>query len=75
MIKRLTKHGNSAALVIDRSILELLKIDQDTPLELSTDGNVLIVSPIRDEERRRKFKEALEETNRKYGRALKRLAE
>jgi antitoxin MazE len=75
MIKRLTKHGNSTALEIDRSILELLKISQDTPLELSTDGNVLIVSPVRDEERQRKFREALEETNRKYGRALKRLAE
>ncbi len=75
MIKRLTKHGNSTALVIDRSILELLKIDRDTPLELSTDGNVLIVAPVRDDERRRQFSDALEETNRKYGRALKRLAE
>ena len=27
MVKRLTKHGNSLALVIDRPILDLLKID------------------------------------------------
>lgn len=74
MIKRLTKHGNSLALVIDRSVLELLKIDNDTPLEVSTDGNVLIVSPVRDEARAARFREALENTNRKYGRALKRLA-
>lgn len=75
MIKKLTRHGNSLALVIDRSILDLLKIDNDTPVEVSTDGNVLIISPVRDEARIAKFKEALVKTNRKYGRALKRLAE
>lgn len=75
MIKKLTKHGNSMALVIDRSVLDLLNISDDTPLEVSTDGNVLIVAPVRDEERAARFREALDKTNRKYGRALKRLAE
>ncbi len=75
MIKKLTKHGNSMALVIDRGVLDLLKINDDTPLEISTDGNVLIVSPVRDEERATKFKNALAQVNRKYGRTLKRLAE
>ena len=41
VIKRLTNHGNSLALVIDRPVLDLLKIDGDTPLEVSTDGQVL----------------------------------
>jgi len=40
MIKRLAKHGNSLALVIDRAILDLLKIDLETPLDISTDGQV-----------------------------------
>ncbi len=75
MVKRLTKHGNSLALVIDRPILELLKIDADTPLEISTDGQVLVVCPVRDAEHQKKFENALEKVNRKYGRALKRLAE
>jgi len=75
MIKRLTKHGNSLALVIDRPILELLKIDANTPLEISTDGQVLVVSPVRDAGQQKKFEKALEKVNRKYGRALKRLAE
>jgi len=56
-------------------VLDLLKIDNDTPVEISTDGNVLIVAPVRDEARAAKFREALERTNRKYGRALKKLAE
>ncbi|MCG6947155.1 MAG: AbrB/MazE/SpoVT family DNA-binding domain-containing protein [Deltaproteobacteria bacterium] len=75
MIKRLTKHGNSLALVIDRAILDLLKIDVETPLDISTDGQVLIISPVQDEERREQFKKSLDSTNKKYGRMLKRLAE
>jgi len=75
MIKNLTKHGNSLALVIDRAVLDLLKIDADTPLDISTDGQVLIVSPVRDTERQKKFKKALETTNRRYGKALKKLAD
>ena len=75
MIKKLAKHGNSLALVVDRAVLDLLDIDADTPLEISTDGQVLIVSPVRDAKRRKEFQKALDTANRKYGRALKRLAE
>ncbi len=75
MIKKLSKHGNSLALVIDRPILDLLGIDEGTPLEVSTDGQALVVAPVTDEGRRKKFEEALASTNRRYGKALKRLAE
>ena len=75
MIKKLTKHGNSMALVIERSVLDLLKIDNETPLDISTDGQVLVISPVRDKQRRKRFEEALKQANRKYGRALKRLAD
>jgi antitoxin component of MazEF toxin-antitoxin module len=75
MTKNLIKHGNSWALVIDRPILDLLQIDPDTPLELSTNGDVLVISPQRDEKRRKRFQSALKEINQKYGNALKRLAE
>ena len=75
MIKKLCKHGNSLALVIDRSILDLLKIDENTPLEVSTDGQALIVAPVRDEAHRKRFEAARESTNERYGDVLKRLAE
>ena len=75
MIKKLSKHGNSLAVVIDRPVLDLLKIDVDTPLEISTDGQVLVISPVRDKRHRDKFQRALESANKKYGRALRRLAE
>jgi len=74
MIKKLTKHGNSLALVIDKGVLDLLNIDDKTPLDISTDGKILLISPVRDEKRKRQFEEALTKVNKKYGRALKRLA-
>ena len=74
-VKKLTRHGNSLALVIDRAILDLLKIDADTPLEISTDGQVLVISPATNQEHREKFSRALASANRRYGRALKHLAE
>ena len=63
------------ALVIDRAVLDLLKIDIDTPLDISTDGQVLVISPVRDKDRKKRFEKALRSTNQKYGGALKRLAE
>jgi len=75
MVKKLTKHGNSLALVIDKGVLDLLKIDADTPLDISTDGNVLMVSPVRDENRRKAIAKSLEKMDRQYGRMLKRLAD
>jgi antitoxin component of MazEF toxin-antitoxin module len=75
MIKRLTRHGNSLALVIDRGVLDLLEIDADTPLSIRTDGKCLVITPVTDETRQKKFRAALEEGNRRYGKALRRLAD
>jgi len=74
MIKKLTRHGNSLALVLDKGVIELLNIDAETPLEISTDGSLLLITPVRDEEQRRRFKVALEQANAKYALSLKRLA-
>ena len=75
MLKKLTKHGNSLALVIDRPILDLLKIDPETPLDVSTDGKRLIVAPAEDSARRKKFDAAQESAHKRYGKAFKKLAE
>ena len=75
MVKKLTKHGNSLALIINRAVLDLLDINDDTPLDITTDGQVLVVTPVRDEARRERFNNALRSANKKYGRALKHLAE
>lgn len=75
MVKTLTKHGNSYALVIDKPILDLLKIQPDSPLEITTDGRVLTISLANPEERRERIAQALEQVNAKHGKVLKRLAE
>jgi antitoxin component of MazEF toxin-antitoxin module len=46
VIKQLTKIGNSMGVIIERPILDLLKIDRDTPLEIRTDGVSLIIRPV-----------------------------
>ena len=74
MTKRLVRHGNSAALILDRPILELLNVTMDTPLEITTDGRSLVISPTiahsEDE-----FRTSLERINRTFAPTLRRLAE
>mgnify|MGYP000670661328 FL=1 len=75
MTKRLTKHGNSWALVIDRPVLELLGAGPDTPFEIITDGRCLVLTPVRPLAEEKKFEKALETVHRRFGRAMKKLAE
>jgi antitoxin component of MazEF toxin-antitoxin module len=75
MIKTLTKHGNSLALVIEKPVLELIGADADTQFDISTDGQVLILAPVRSTSRRSVFKAALDKVNARYPKALKKLAE
>lgn len=74
--KKLTKHGNSYALVIERAILELLGIDDKTLLQISTpDGVTIVVTPVKSKAEKKRFSESVKKVNKKYGRTLKRLAE
>jgi len=75
LVKKLTRHGNSLALVIDRPILDLLKIDPETPLDVSTDGRQLIIAPAKPSARREKFEAAQRWAHKRYAKAFKKLAE
>jgi len=75
MRKHLTRSGNSLALVIDKSLLEALEIDADTELELSTDGDVLVVTPVRDRRRSKRTADLVAEAHDQYGGVFRRLAE
>jgi len=74
MVKTLTKHGNSYALVIDKPILELLRVDPSTPFEIVTDGQCLVLTPVRDPDAQARFDDALKRVHKRFGRAMKRLA-
>lgn len=76
MPKKLVRHGNSRAIVIDKAILELLKIDDDTELEFTTDGLSLMITPVTDEAARRaRLDAALARIDERYPETLRRLAE
>jgi antitoxin component of MazEF toxin-antitoxin module len=75
MIKKLIQHGNSAALVIDKPIMEMLHITSETSFELSTDGKNIILSPQNIISQENNILESLEKINKKYGKVLKRLGE
>jgi antitoxin component of MazEF toxin-antitoxin module len=75
MITKLSRHGEHAVLILEQEILDQLNIDVETPLNVETEGEMLIIFPIRDAEHRQKFQEALDRTNRTYNRMLQRLAE
>jgi antitoxin component of MazEF toxin-antitoxin module len=74
IIKRLTRQGNSAALVIDKQLLDLLDFNQDTELKITVSGRQLIVEPLTDRERAARFKEISNRDLRKNGELYRRLA-
>ena len=75
MVKKLVPHGDGLALVLDGPILDLLKIDGDTPIEISADGGRLVLTPQNGQAREEELKSVLKKINDKYGPALKRLAD
>ena len=75
MMKKLIKHGNSLALVIEKPVLDLLGAGPETSFDITTDGHALVLVPIKDAKRQKPFKSALSKVNEKYSGTLKNLAE
>ena len=75
MRKKLTKTGNSLVLVLDKPLLDRVGIEASTPLEVSTDGQVIVISPVRARRRTARLKRVVEEVHRRYSGAFRRLAE
>jgi antitoxin component of MazEF toxin-antitoxin module len=75
MVKKLIKHGNSLALVIDKPVLELIRATADTPFEIVSDGRSLVLTPVLDPEEEKKFEDALTMVHKRFGKAMKKLAE
>ncbi|MBI5503828.1 MAG: AbrB/MazE/SpoVT family DNA-binding domain-containing protein [Deltaproteobacteria bacterium] len=46
-IKKLSAVGNSLGFTIDRPILELLNITKDAAVDVKTNGEALIIRPVR----------------------------
>jgi antitoxin MazE len=74
MIKRLQAIGNSSGLIIDRPILDLLNITAETQLEVSTDGERLIITPLRAKSRKARVAEAQANTLAKHADTFRKLS-
>lgn len=74
LTKKLARHGNSRALVIEKPILDLLGIDDNTTLQLHTDGESLILTPVTVEERRTAIRATGQKFAKKFPRAMQVLA-
>jgi antitoxin MazE len=76
MQKRLVRHGNSRAIVIDKAILDLLGIDDGTDLRITTNGTSLTITPASaGVTRRARLDDALDRIEARYPNTLDRLAE
>lgn len=54
----------------------MLQITADTPLELTTNGDAILIRPIRrDKRRQRQLQASLDKINQKFGADLERLAQ
>lgn len=74
MRKRLSAVGNSLGILIEKPILELLHIDKETELELSTDGERLILAPIRPDGHRLRINASTKRALASHKKLLEKLA-
>lgn len=74
MVKRLTRSGNSVALVLEKGLLEAAHLEEGAEVEVSTNGEVIIVSPVRDKKRQAKFRAAHDAVKKQFAGAFARLA-
>ncbi|MCX6644961.1 MAG: AbrB/MazE/SpoVT family DNA-binding domain-containing protein [bacterium] len=70
-IKNISRIGNSNGIIIEKRVLDILDIDEETPLKFTTDGTSLVITPLR---RHRSLQEILFKNFIKYGETLRDLA-
>lgn len=73
MVKHLIRHGNSAAIILDKPILELLNVKMETPLEITTDGKSIIISPMIEKDAESSLLKSLKKVNKKHSDTLRKL--
>ncbi len=74
MIKKLQKHGNSMALLIEKPMMEALGIREDTPLQININGQSLVVTPADVGLGKDRVMKSVAKMRRRYSSTLKRLA-
>ena len=68
-------HWPAEVLGIGSGQVRAIGIDADTQLEISTDGDVIVISPVRPAKRTARLKRILDDLDREHAGAFRRLAE
>ena len=75
MMKRLTKHGNSRAIVVDKAILEAAGISEDAIFQISVNPSGGLVIRSVEENVTEVFRENFAKMNKKYKKLMQNLAD
>ena len=74
MVKKLTRSGNSSALILDRTLMDLLEIEPDSEVKVTVEGRKLVIEPLTDEERATRFEKIVQKTGKRNAELFRRLA-
>lgn len=74
MVKKLTRTGNSVAVVLDKAILDAAGLDEDATVEVSTDGHVIVIAPLKSKKDADRLRLAEDWAHETYAGAFERLA-
>jgi antitoxin component of MazEF toxin-antitoxin module len=74
MTRTLQRHGNSVALVFDRTILDALHMTADTPVHITLHGGSLVITPADTGVPAQELGEAMARLRPRYRRMLENLA-
>ncbi len=75
MIKRLIKHGNSRAIVVDKALLEAAGIAEDALFQVSINPNGGLVIQSVEGDKKDIVIESFKKLNKKYSALMQRLAD
>jgi antitoxin component of MazEF toxin-antitoxin module len=75
MIKRLIKHGNSRAIVVDKALLEAAGISDDAMFQISINPSGGIVIQSVENNKTDVFQENFEKLNKKHRNLMQNLAD
>lgn len=75
MAKTLTRTGEGLAIVLDEATLAAAGIDADTPVEVSAEGDMIVIARAGSPNRAEKLKRILDRLDREHAAAFRRLAE
>ena len=74
MTRTLQRHGNSVALVFDKTMLEALNMKSDTPVNVTIHAGSLVVAPVHVGVPHDELTEAIARLRPRYKRCLDNLA-